>query len=283
MPISPTAAFALMLASAFSAGLSSLAARSLGRVGKLEPWWGALAVGLAYALGQAGVAPGSFPPADVTDRIPFIALWGAVVAAFLAGDRGGTWGRIAGYLGLGSLSWVVMLGPILAREEIPGETIVWLAGTAIASLLAAFNLAMLDAPARRSELWVGLTAFALGAGVVLVLANSAILLQLGGVLTLALAASLLGGWGRPVGGGVAVGVAVLIALIAEGFVYASLPTSAAIVLALAPTILWLTRLGPLARLGPRARGSIAVGLMLVPVAIAIGLVLASESSAANGY
>jgi hypothetical protein len=283
MPIPMTAVFALILAAAVSAGLSALAARSLGRDGKLASWWGALAVGLAYALGQVGVAPPSFPPADVTDRIPFIALLGAVVAAILAGDRGGTWGRIVGYLGLASLSWLVMLGPVLGREEIPRETKAWLVGTALAGLLAALNVALLDAPARRPELWAALTMFALGSGIALVLANSAVLFQLGGVLTLALAASLLGAWGRPVGGGIAVGVAVLTALVAEGFVYAFLPASAGIVLALAPAILWTTRLGALSRLGPKARASIAAGLILIPVAVAIGLVMASISADGDGY
>jgi hypothetical protein len=283
MPVPVTAILALIFAAALSAGLSALAARSSRRSGMAAPWWGAPAVGLAYALGHAGVATPSIPPADVTDRIPVIAILGVVVAVILAGNRGGGWARMTGYPGLAVLAWIVMLGPVLGAEEIPRETMIWLAGTAIASLLAALNVALLDAPAHRSELWASLTMFALGAGVVLVLANSAILFQLGGVLTLALAASLLGAWGMPIGGGVPVGVVVLTALIVEGFVYAFLPASAALTLAFAPAVLWLTRIGALARLGSKARGSIAVGLILVPVAVAIGLVIASKSSDSYGY
>jgi hypothetical protein len=283
MPVSMTAIFALIFAAALSGGLSALAALWSRRDGKAPPHWGGAAVGLAYALGHAGVATPSFPPSDVTDRIPIIALLGGAVAVILAGNRGGLRGRIAGYLGLAASAWIVMLGPLLGAEEIPRETWAWLAGTAITSSFAALNVALLDAPARRPELWAALTGLALGTGVVLVLANSAILFQLGGVLTLALAASLLGAWGMPVGGGIAVGVAVLTALIVEGFVYAFLPGSAALALAFAPAALWLTRLGVLSRLGPKTRGSIAMCLIIVPVAVAIGLVIASKSADGYGY
>jgi hypothetical protein len=282
MPVSTTALFAVILASALAAGLSSLAARSARRRGPdaAAPWWGALAVGLAYALGHAGVATPSIPPADVTDRVPLVALAGAVVAAFGSGRRVGV---LAGSLGLAALAWVVMLGPVLGAGELPRETVAWLATTAVVTLLAVLNVALLDAPARRSELWAALTAFAVGVGVVLVLANSAVLFQLGGVLAVVLAASLLGSWGLPVGGGVPVAAAVLTALVVEGFVYAFLPASAALLLAASPAVLWLTRLGPIARLGPKARAAVAAGLILLPVAIAAGLVLASKSSDGYGY
>jgi hypothetical protein len=283
MPVSMTAIIALIFATVLSGGLSALAARWSRRDGKAPPHWGGAAVGLAYALGHAGVAMPSFPPSDVTDRIPMIALLGGAVAVILAGNRGGLRGRVAGYLGLAASASIVMLGPVLGAEDISRERWAWLAGTAITSSFAALNVAMLDAPARRPELWAALTVLALGTGVVLVLANSAILFQLGGVLTLALAASLLGAWGMPVGGGIAVGVAVLTALIVEGFVYAFLPASAALALAFAPAALWLTRLGALGRLGPKARGSIAMCLILVPVAVAIGLVIASKPSDDYGY
>jgi len=285
MPVSTTAGFALILASALAAGLSSLAARSARRRGPdaAAPWWGALVVGLAYALGHAGVATPSIPPADVTDRVPLVALAGAVVAAFGSGRRVGFPARAAGSLGLATLACVALLGPVLGAGDLPRETVAWLASTAVVTLLAALNVALLDAPARRSELWAALTALAVGAGVVLVLANSAVLFQLGGVLALMLAASLLGSWGLPVGGGGPVAAAVLTALVVEGFVYAFLPAPAALLLAASPAVLWLTRLGPVARLGPTARAAVGAGLVLIPVAVAAGLVLASKASDGSGY
>ncbi|AGA29577.1 hypothetical protein [Singulisphaera acidiphila] len=278
MPVSTTAMIVVCLAMALAAGLSALATRSARRRDTAaSPWWGALAVGLAYTLGHAGVAIPSIPPSDVTDHILGIALAGAAVAAFLVGERGGLRVRVAGYLGLAALACIVMLGPVLGAGDLPRETIGWLTATAIVSLLAVLNVALLDAPAWRSELWVTLTVFAAGAGVVLVLANSVILFLLGGVLAVVLATSLLASGGQPTGGGVPVAAAVLTALVVEGYVYAFLPTAAALLLAASPATLWLIRLRPLHRLGPKSRATVAAGLVLVPVAIAIGLILASKS------
>jgi hypothetical protein len=108
------------------------------------------------------------------------------------------------------------------------------------------------------------------------------LFQLGGVLSMVLAVSLLGSWGRPVGGGIVVASAVLTALVIEGFVYAFLPTSSALLLAGSPAMLWLTRLGPVARLGPKGRAAVASGLILIPIAVAVGLGLASSSVDESG-
>jgi hypothetical protein len=174
-----------------------------------------------------------------------------------------------------------MLGPVLGAGDFPRETVVWLATTAVASLLAALNVALLDAPSRRFEVWAALTVFALGAGVVLVLANSAVLFLLAGVLAVVLAASLFGSWGLPVGGGIPVAASVLTALVVEGFVYAFLPATSALMLAASPAVLWLTRLGPLARLGPNARAAVAAGMAFLAVAVAVGLFLASRTS--DGY
>ncbi len=284
MPVSATAALAVLLAMALAAGLSVLAARAVRRRGFLSgtaPWWGALAVGLAYTLGHAGVATPAIPPSDVTDRVPILAFAAAVVAVALAGGRDVLWARVVGYLGLAALAYVVMLGPLLGAEDHPREMIIQLAVIAVGVLLATLNLALLDAPSRRPELWAALTVLALGTGVILVLANSLVLFQLGGVLAVVLAASLLGAWGLPVGGGIPVAVAVLTALIVDGAVYAFLPATAALVLAGAPAILWLIRLGPLTRLGPKGRAVVGVGLILIPLAVAVILVLSSKSS--DGY
>jgi hypothetical protein len=282
MSVSATAAFAVLLAMALAAGLSALAARTFRRRG-FAPWWGALAVGLAYVLAHAGVATPAIPPVDVTDRVPMLALAGAVVAASLAGGRDVLWARVVGYLGLAALAYVVMLGPVLGAGagDYSRETIIQLALIAVGSLLAMLNLALLDAPSQRPKFWAALTVLALGTGVILVLANSAVLFQLGGVLALVLAASLLGAWGLPVGGGIPVAATVLTALVIEGAVYAFLPATAALVLAAAPAVLWLVRLGPLARLGPKGRVVVASGLILIPLAVAVFLVLSSRSP--DGY
>jgi hypothetical protein len=271
MPVSVTAAFAVLLASAVAAGLSSLAARRQ-RMAEVAPWWGAFTVGLAYVIGHLGVATPSIPPGDVTDRIPVVALAGAIVAAILAGKRGVTWARVVGSIGLGMLASLLILGPVLKADEVTQLV------TIAASLLAMTNVALLDAPSRRAELWVGLTVLTTGAGVVLILANSAVLFLLAGTLAAVLAAALLGAWGKPLGGGIPVASAVLTALVIEGAVYASLSAKPALILAASSALLWLIRLGPLGSLGPKARCALASVLVLIPVAIAIGLILTSASA-----
>jgi hypothetical protein len=42
--------------------------------------WSSLAIGLAYIAGQAAVARPAFPPVEVTDRIPWLALAATVLA-----------------------------------------------------------------------------------------------------------------------------------------------------------------------------------------------------------
>ncbi len=284
MPISVPALLVVLLALALSAGLSALAARSSRRRSDPGdgPWWGALAVGLGYVVAHCAVATPSFPPFDVTDRIPFLALAAAVVAAFLAGGRGVLWARIVGSLGLAVLVSLVMLGPVLGAGEYSEETIFQLSAIAGVSCLAMLNVGLLDTPSRRLELWVGLTVVTAGAGVALILSNSAILFFLAGCLVLVSVASLLGGWGMPVGGGTTVGASVLTALLIEGSVYAFLPAIPSLLLASAPLLLWITRIGPIARQGTMPRAVIAASLVLIPVAIAIFLVYSSASSDLSG-
>ena len=281
MPVSTSAVVALLLAMVTATGLSAAAARSARRRGPDgdAPWWGAFAVGLAYALGHAVLATPKFPPVEVTDRPPFLAL----VAAGLAAFRGERRARVVAAVGLAALAYVVVLSPVLGAGDFSTETLTRLVATAAAAVFAGVNVALLDTTARRPEVWAFLTVLTLGGAVVLLLGNSAIFFQFGGLLGVVLAAALVGAWGRPAGGGVAVATALLTALVVLGFVYASLPATSALALAAAPAVLWLTRLGPVSRLGPKARCAAAAGLALVPLAVAVGLVLASKASDDSGY
>lgn len=71
-----TALFAVLLPAAVAAGLVGLGRWS----GK--PWWTASAVGLAYSAGHWALARPTFPPSDVTDRLPFLALAAVALAVF---------------------------------------------------------------------------------------------------------------------------------------------------------------------------------------------------------
>jgi hypothetical protein len=284
MPISTTALIVVMIAFALSAVVSAFAARSSHHreLSNAGPWWGAIGVGLAYALGHSAIAPPAYPPSDVTDRLPILALAAALVAAALAGGRDVLWARVLGLAGLAGLVILVMLGPVLGAGEYSEETVIQLASISGACLLAMVNLALLDRPSSRLELSIGLVVLALGAAIVLILSNSLVLCLLGGTLAAVLAFSLVGGWGRPVGGGVPVAATILSALLVEGSVYAFLPATPAILLAGSPGLLWLLRWGPCSRLGPKARAGLAVALIAIPVGIAIVLTFFSRVEDASG-
>jgi hypothetical protein len=285
MPISPLGLSLVVLGIVLSAGLSALAARSSRRqkLADWGPWWGALAVGLGYVVAHLGVATPSFPPLDVHDRTPYLAVASAMVGAALAGSRGVLWARALGYLGLAILTYFVIVGPVLGAGEYSEETITKLATVAGVSLLAMLDVGLLDAPGRRLELWVALGFVAAGAGLILVLSNFAVGLFLAGSLALVLLASIVAGWGRPVGGGVPVAATVVTALVAEGSVYAFVLATPGLILAGSPLILWLTRIGPVARLGPRTRVVLASVLILIPVGVAVGLAYAWRALEESGY
>src|SRR5271157_3045274 len=55
--------------------------------------WSSLAIGLAYIAGQAAVSRPAFPPVEVTDRIPWLALAATVLAVAEAVRARGQRGR----------------------------------------------------------------------------------------------------------------------------------------------------------------------------------------------
>jgi hypothetical protein len=239
------------------------------------PRWAGIAIGLAYIAGHLGIAMPSFPPGDVTDRIPLLALIAAILGLFRI--------RFSAYFAMTVLTYVIMLGPILSTGDFDRSVLGWLVAVSVVSALAMYNLACLDSPPRRVELSLGLIVLACGTGLVLLLSNSAVLFQLSMILAVVVLAALLGEGKTAVGGGVMVIGVVLMSLIVEGFVYAFLPTTPAMLLAASPAVLWLMRIKKIAHLGPKTKAAIGVGLMLVPVTIAVALVWMNRSTDASGY
>jgi len=248
-----------------SAGVAAVVA-GLGR----RRWWGAAAVGLAYVAGHAAVARPAVPPVEVTDRLPWVALAAAALAVYEAARPSAAVGRGVGRCLLGALTLGLMLGPV----HNPG--VVWFGATVAVALASWVNLGALAAGPQGSDVFRGLLITAGGAGVVLLLSGSAVL----GILGLALTAALAGGWlgarGVPPEGSLPTAAVVLGALVLEGYVYASLPASGALLLAAAPAGTWVGRLGPARRLGPWASATLGAACVLVPVGIAVGLAVAAS-------
>lgn len=214
--------------------------------------WGAVGVALGYGVGHAGVAGLGSPWGEVTGRVVYVAL--ASAAAGIVRGRMG-W-RMAAYAGLAGVVCGLMLTPVAGRAGW------WLVGTALVLVLAGVNVAALEG---RGDLKVAMAALSVGSAVVLLLARSVVLCELAILLGAVLGVSR--------GHGAVVGFGVLGALVVEGFVYAFLPAESALLLAAALGVLWVTEVGPLARMSLTWRAALAAGLVLMVVGAAAGVVV----------
>ena len=283
MLVTPVGLIAIALGSLVASTITRLAGRRAGAdPDTTEPaWWGSWGLALGFGIAQLGVALPDFPPLDVHDRIPYLALGGAVAGSILTRKRDRWWSRgLAGFI-VSGLVLFAMLGPYLQAGDQPEEDVESLVTLAIVTVLALMNIGLLDAPAQRREVTLGLTLLAAASSVVLILANNVVLALLSVSLAVVLAASLLGTWGRGLANVVPVASAVLAALLVEGSVYAFLKPAPALTLALAPLTLWLTRLGPIQKLGNGPRYVVVALLVSIPAVVAI--VLAWQSRALDGY
>lgn len=245
----------------WAAGLTGVGLAAL--VAALELWIGgrrgcALALGTGYALGHAAVrgwlgaspVPIPVPPVDVIDWLPWLALaagfWGLIEASSRRWRwrwlgrlvlTGAVLGLVLGPLARNGWSW-----PVLAARLVGlGVGVLWVWG-------------LLDARDERLAGGALLTVLAMVAGgssLALALSGSLVLGELAGVLTAAVVA-LRFGLGRDPGstaarGLMAVVVVVLAGLLLAGRFYSETPTSAALVLAVAPLAAWIDRPGPLSR------------------------------------
>ncbi len=204
--------------------------------------WGTSAVGLAYLAGHAGVAGLIFPAGEVTDRIPWIAILAMFLAVTEAVRDLGTVARFVGRSILFEFALGVVLGPLVSTGPVERELAVKLALATALAIVAWINLELLGA---RGDVRNALLITAGGASVVLLSSGSVVLGLLGASLTAALAGGELAGavrkGDRAFVGGVAGAAAILVALVLEGHIYASLPGSSALLLAAGPAAAWVPR------------------------------------------
>ncbi|MEO6811680.1 MAG: hypothetical protein ABI353_21420 [Isosphaeraceae bacterium] len=248
-----------------------------------------LALGFGYALGHAAVR-GWFgavrmpvPPIDAIDWLAWLALaatlWGLI-------ELCGSISRSARWLGRLVLTVAVLgllLGP-LARNVWPWPILtVRLIGPG-AGVLVVWGL--LDALGERlagGSLTTVLALVAGGSSVVLVLTGSLVLGELAGVLTAAVVVSRFGSIGDSgppsTRGLVAVVVVMLAGLLLAGRFYSETPTSAAVLLAVAPLAAWIDRL---CRLPAWTRALVRVLAVSLLVGLAIAIALAAVPGAELG-
>jgi hypothetical protein len=250
-----------------------------------RPWPMVLGLGAGYLAGNLAIGWPPFPPLEVTDRIPFLA-----VAATVLGLLESAWPlaarvRWGDRLILVALTLGVILGPILAATAGTRAGILWLAGVGAVAVLSWANLEVLAGRPGTAGLFGSLVVTAAGAGAVLVASSSAVLGQLGVVLAAALTGAGLASWrmgrGLPSPGIVPVVATVLTALVVDGHVYANTPTSSALLLAAAPTAAWLGAVKPVRGLAPWKVSLLAAIVTVVPVGLALWRAMAE--SPANEY
>ena len=203
--------------------------------------WSSLAIGLAYIAGQAAVARPAFPPVEVTDRIPWLALAATVLAVAEAVWALAPWVRLFGRSLLSTLSLGLMLGPVVSANDLSWPMLGWLTVTAVLAFLAWLNLWALEGLGRGTDAFRGLIVTSSGATLVLLFSGSAVLCLLGVALTVSMAVGRLTAWDRAPVSGLIVGSTVLTALVLEGYIYASMSPWSALLLAAALAGTWITR------------------------------------------
>jgi len=232
--------------------------------------WSSLAIGLAYIAGQAAVARPAFPPVEVTDRIPWLALAATVLAVAEAVWALAPWVRLFGRSLLSTLSLGLMLGPVVSADDLSRPLLGWLTVTAVLAFLAWLNLWALERVGRGTDAFRSLIVTSSGATLVLLFSGSAALCLLGVALTVSMAVGRLAAWDRAPVSGLVAGSTVLTALVLEGYIYASMSPWSALLLAAALAGTWITRMEPLRGkqgISATVPGTIAV---LVPVGLAVG-------------
>jgi hypothetical protein len=249
-------------------------------------WGVALAVGAGYLAGHFAVA---WPMSDVTDRIPWLAVVATALGTLEAAWPTPAWARWENRVLFSALVLAVMLSAAPAIVEALGTraSILWVAAVGAGIVVSWANLEGLAARSTGVALVLPLLAVTGGASIVLAI-WSLVPGQLGGALTAALGGAWVASWWRgPLSlarGGVTILIMVLAALILYAHVFAEMAVSCVALLAVAPLMIWVTRIGPIRRLASWQAGLIGVAVVLVPIGIAAWLAhKATSSASAYGY
>ncbi len=212
----------------------------------VRPWVGP-AIGLGYIAGHAAFARPSFPPVDVTDRIPWIALVAILLAIAEALELPDLRLRFFGRSLLLILIVCAMLGPVISASDLEWTTSCRLSAAVAAVFMAWLNLWAMESASQGCDAYRALMLTSGAAVLVLLLSGSLVLCMLCVALTISLAAARIATWHCAPDGGLIVGGAVLTALLIDGFTYANVPWRSALLLAAAPAGAWIARLGALGR------------------------------------
>jgi hypothetical protein len=273
--ILPSAIVAMVVAAGLC-GLALFWGKDRAR-GALAP----LAIGLAYLAGHVVITGWvTFPPADTTNWLPYLALLGAVQGALcaLVATKPWTRGLIFALVSAGVLR--LLLRPKFQYGWSLGEGWLWVAGLVCAFVLLAI---ILDALVLRAATAIEMPAFLVitcaGTFGALMLSGSILLGQFAAVLGAAVFGSLVFAAGKvPLGRGIVPVFSLLLgALLVSGYFFADLPLTSAMALTLAPGFALI----PIGAPGKLLAFGIRSALVSLPILVA--LVLAFRASPPLSY
>lgn len=249
-------------------------------------WSGAIALSIGYVAGHIGVAGvPPFPPTEAMHWFVYLALAAMVLGLLEAFyQKSPAWLRWGLRLLLAGATMWLLLRPLFEYTWGPAKGIAWMAVLSVA--LVAF-WAQLEALSERQP---GVTfplillVVTAASGGILLVSGSALLGQLGGALTAAIAASWVVAWWTPkfsLSRGATPVVSVLLAgLWLNGYFYAETPLMSVLLMALSPTAAWIGQAERVKRFAPWQANMARVGAVLIPVALAVILaVIASPRPA----
>ena len=262
LQILPAAIVALTIAAALSAGVAMCRSERLREV--LAPF----AVGIAYLAGHffiTGRTP--FPPVDTTNWLPYFALAAAAAGSLVAlRDTIALRAVVSGLVGIAALR--LLLAPKFRYGWSPVQGWVWVIGLTVLIILLALTARAIgrrsSLPFERPMLLSMVCGETAGA---LMLSGSLLLGQFATVLAAAVLGTLvLALLKRDSTHGSALCFAVLlVALLASGYFFASLPATSALLLAVTPAFALI----PTGRIATYRAAAIRIFLVSVPIAIAV--------------
>ncbi len=257
-------------------------------------WTVGFAAGTALGLWQIGIRP-SWPPLEDRDRLLLLVLPAAVAAEFAAmvlSRKPLAWLLRLFVLGLSARvllhqsSYLADLSGPGTREWSPRTAPGILAGIATAQCLIMVALDRLATRAPGASHALALAITLLGASLTVMLSGYATAGEIGlspalAVAGAAIAAGILAGR-TPSSAPIALGAVTLSALLVMGRFFGQLSTTAALLLAFAPLAAWFGEFPPLARLGPRPRAGIRIGLVTLIVAVVVSLAAQNFAQTSHG-
>ena len=237
-----------------------------------------LAVGAGYLVGHLIVSWPKYPPTDVTDRLPWVAL-GATVLGVLA--MAWPWGsglRWLARLLMVEATIAVILGPILGEAAEARPNLLWLIALGNGILVAWGGLLALADRSRPGQLWPTLILVAGASSIVLIGSGSMVLGQLGLCLTGALMGCAVVGWKLPGAslsrGGAGVIVSIVAALLLDGHVYSGVSAPSLAFLAATPVLALIGCVGSSKMRKPWQGTVLTLVLATISAGAAVGFALA---------